>query len=276
MREYADKYIEQRLSIIPIAENKLPIGKWKTAQSEIQTSNGQFDNCYGLGMICGKVSGGIEVIDIDCKYDLTGTLYEDYLSKIDKTIFDKLVIQSTANNGYHFIYRCSEISGNKKLAKRTATKEENAEGDKIKVLFETRGEGGYIAIAPTPGYKFIQKHLHEIPEITPEERAILISIAIQFNQIKEETYHEDIFKAYNDRESAIDLLIKHGWQKKGTISDNILLKRPGKTKSRWSATYHIYKKWFTVFSTSTEFEDLKAYSPVAVLAKLEFNEDVFE
>lgn len=273
MKEHAFKYIEQRLSVIPIAKDKLPIGRWKIAQSEIQQPDNRFNDCYGIGVVCGKVSIGLECIDIDCKYDLTGTMYQDYVSKIDKSLIDKLVIQGTANKGYHIIYRCSEISGNKKLAQREATKEEKAKGDKIKVLFETRGEGGYIAVAPTPGYKFIQRHLHEIPVITPEERSVLLTTAIEFNQIEKDVYYEDIFKAYNEKEDAIEILVKHGWREKGVMGDNILLKRPGETKSKWSATYHSQKKWFTVFSTSTEFDELKAYSPVAVLAKLEFKDN---
>jgi hypothetical protein len=78
------------------------------------------------------------------------------------------------------------IEGNKKLAQRYATEEEQLLGDKIKVLIETRGEGGYLAIYPTPGYELIYGSFDNIQEITPEEREVLISTAIEFNEVIKE------------------------------------------------------------------------------------------
>ena len=141
-------------------------------------------------------------------------------------------------------------------------------------MIETRGEGGYIAVAPTPGYHFIQRHLHQIPRITIEERNYLLSAAIGFNQ-EEITYPEGegCFEAYNRDGDILGLLQKHGWQIKQDKGNHVLLKRPGSTDSKWSADYTRDKNWFTVFSTSTEFESLKAYRPAAVYCLLECKND---
>ena len=51
-----------------------------------------------VATIGGMISGGRVHIDFDTKYDLTGTLYEDYckcVNDIDSTIISKMVIVRT-------------------------------------------------------------------------------------------------------------------------------------------------------------------------------------
>ena len=262
MKDTAIKYHKLGLSVIPIGGSKIPIGEWKPNMTKLIEPGNTFYAAKGIGMVCGAVSGGIEVLDIDCKHDALGTIYERYRTQIDKTLFDKLVIQSTLNKGYHLIYSCDQITGNKKLAKQGK-----------EAVIETRGEGGYIAIYPTPGYKFIQKHLNEIPKITVEERNTLMSAAISLDETPEPEHQENCFKEYNENEDVLVLLQKHGCQIKQDKGEHVLLKRPGQTDSLWSADYLRSKKWFTVFSTSTEFESLKAYNPVSVFSMLECGND---
>ena len=62
------------MQFMPVKNNKQPIVKgW-------QTYNGKHDlkNCEAVGLVCGSLSGGLEVIDVDSKYDLSGTLFESY------------------------------------------------------------------------------------------------------------------------------------------------------------------------------------------------------
>src|SRR5690606_34767582 len=49
--------------------------------------------------------------------------------------------------------------------------------------------------------------------------------------------------------------------------------RPGQTTADTSGNFDRDKNWFSVFSTSTEFEPMKAYQPYAVFAILECNGD---
>lgn len=276
--EIANTYFKNGLSIIPVDDNKIPIGSWKKNTEILISPNSTFKNCAGIGLVCGKVSGQIEAIDIDEKYSLDGKLFNNYkklINEKDENLLRKLTVQKTPSNGYHFIYKCKEICGNKKLANRYTTDEEKIKqpNEKVKVLIETRGENGYIKIYPSPKYSIIYGKLDNINEITSEERGILLTSAIELNQI-ETTYPESdsCFDDYNKRGDTISLLIKHGWQIKRD-GNHVLLKRPGKSDSLWSADFTRDKNWFTVFTTSTEFESLKAYNPVSVYCLLECKND---
>lgn len=271
------------LQFMPIKTNKAPIyTEWQITKKKYDLSN-----CEAVGLVCGEISGNIEACDIDLKYDLTGNLFKEYkkaINSVDKTLLPKLVVQKTVSNGYHFIYRCEYIDGNKKLAQRYATAEESEKGEKVKVLLETRGEKGYIAVAPTHGYELVHGTFENIQTITVEQRNILFNVAYSFNEvIKEFVPAERIPKKqikglsppedYNDRGDVVGLLCKHGWKEVGTKGRKVLMQRPGDTKADHSGNYDTEKKWFSVFSTSTEFEAQKAYQPYAVYAVLECGGD---
>ena len=274
------------LQFMPIAENKLPIAKgWQNTKADYE-----YHNAKGIGLVCGKLSGNLEAIDIDCKYDLTGKLFEKYknaINAVDKSILKKLVVQETVSKGFHFIYRCEQIEGNKKLARREAVDQEKLKGDKVKVLIETRGEGGYIAVVPTKGYRIIYGSLSEIQTLTIDERDVLMSVAREFNECLEELKPANRekkkqikgltpFEDFNERGDVVALLESHGWKfvkKKG--SKNLML-RPGQTTSVTSGNFDESNNWFSVFSTSTEFDTDKAYLPYAVYATLETKGDFTE
>jgi len=71
------KLIDKGFSIIPLNSDKSPkLRTWTNSQKEAIKDLSVFtDN--NIGLVCGKVSGNILVIDVDCKYDLTGKLYSD-------------------------------------------------------------------------------------------------------------------------------------------------------------------------------------------------------
>jgi len=301
------------LQFMPVKENKQPIIKgWQTS-----IEKHDLGNCVGVGLVCGKVSGGIEVIDVDEKYSLDGKLFERYKKLIhgaDKDLLSKLVVQKTRGGGFHLIYRCSVIAGNLKLANRPTTKEEkeftykktyeaelsksvedqkakivaekSAANDKVRVLLETRGEGGYIMCFPSPGYEIIFGDYYSISEITPEQRETLHGIAMQFNSFVEEysvpkhktekTKGLSVFDDYNERGDVVALLQSHGWTVVTTKGKKTVFLRPGQTTSQSSGNFDHDKNWFSVFTTSTEFEPMKAYLPYAVFATLECNKDFSE
>ncbi len=159
----AYEYITNGICVIPTNENKIPcIKSWKKYQEEVITmeeAETGFELPYAktLSVVCGKSSQNLEVIDIDCKYDLTGKLFENYLKDIadnDQELHDSLLVIKTRSGGYHLYYRCEKIEGNQKLAQREATAEEMKlnPGDKVRVLIETRGQGGYVVAPPSEGY----------------------------------------------------------------------------------------------------------------------------
>ncbi|NQU34426.1 MAG: DUF3987 domain-containing protein [Bacteroidetes bacterium] len=290
----AKKYSESGLSVIPTNIDKASLIVWKPFQAERMTNgeltkNFKSPNIHGIAIICGPISGNLEVIDVDCKYDLTNNLWSDFQHLIEDNlseIYEKLVIAKTVNSGYHIYYKCDEIEGNKKLACRpTLDSERTNKHDSTKVLIETRGIGGYVISPPTKGYEIIQGSLTKIPTITAEQRKRVLSIARSFNtepmkkNLKKDIHSHSIkrssFDDYNERADIIQILEKHGWK---IINENdryFLFRRPGK-KGGISGTLSKNKRIFYVFSTSTQFESEKGYNPSQIYALLECDNDLSE
>lgn len=279
----AKEYLEAQLSVIPTKEDKRPaLPTWLPYQSqrlkedEVDTL---FKTAKGIGIICGAISGNLEVIDVDTKHDETGYLWEDLKTLLEDNLpdlYSSLVIAQTKSGGYHIYYRCSSINGNLKLSTKL-----NRE-----VLVETRGEGGYVIAPPTIGYKYIQGEPINIPTITLEERDIILSISRSFNEIDEvkpkvsttsaTTYNStglSPFEDYNQRGDIVGLLESKGWRVINQRGDRINLLRPGSTDSKTSGNYHTGLKVLRVFSSSTVFNPDKGYSPAMVFSLLECNED---
>jgi len=72
---------------IIIDANKRALVQWKQYQARICTPDEleqqrRSPRAHGEAVICGQISGGLEVIDVDAKYDLTGVLKEELLGAI--------------------------------------------------------------------------------------------------------------------------------------------------------------------------------------------------
>jgi hypothetical protein len=289
----AYKYISNNICVIATNAEKRAFLPWKKYQGTlitIEEAEQQFEhpNARSLAIVCGKPSGNLEVIDIDVKYDLSGSLYRDYSQAIqdnDQELFDRLMIVQTVSGGYHLYYRCPTISGNLKLANRETTKEERAidPNDKIRVLIETRGQGGYVLAPPSEGYRKISGD--SIPTITADEREMLLELARCFNMVVEQPakpgattaynakeFGLSPFEDYNRRADVVSLLAAHGWTIIRDNGDKVQMRRPGKDKGT-SGDYLRSRQWFAVFTTSSQFEPNKAYLPYAVFAMLECNGD---
>ena len=132
IQEAANRLAALNCSVIPVKFNKQPnVSSWKPFQEKIpdafQISDMFSKDTYGIAIIGGKVSGNLEAIDEDLKYDLTGTMHDDFVRQINAQapgLYEKLLIQKTTSGGHHFIYRCSVVEGNLKLSSRPATEEE--------------------------------------------------------------------------------------------------------------------------------------------------------
>lgn len=99
------KYLDYGVNAIAVNDKKQAIFPWKKYQTEKITKEElsaqmQDDRAKGVAIICGSISGGLEVIDIDTKYE-TFDLWEAIKSKIPKYIYDKLHIVNTKSNGKH-------------------------------------------------------------------------------------------------------------------------------------------------------------------------------
>ena len=270
-KEIARSYMAVGLNPLPIAKDeKRPLisdhNTVKVTEAEIE----EYD-WDAIGVSTGFVSGALEAIDFDLKNaDDPEKVMKIFKSKVPLELLNKLVVQQTQSGGYHMIYRCSEISSSKKLAK-------SADG---KAIIETRGEGGLIKCYPSEGYKLLQGSLESVPIIEPHERAVLFASATMLSQTivkdskkrqsNEDRKSFDKFPDYNnDIEIGIELLEKHGWTVWNEDNIWINLTRPEKDFGI-SAGYHKEGKFLYVFSSSQDtFEIEKPYNNHAIFAELE-------
>lgn len=271
-QEIAKKYLAVGLNPLPIVKGeKYPMVE--NHNSVKMTEETIMDYPYdAIGVSTGIISGGLEAIDFDLKNASDPkAVMKVFKSKVPKELLAKLVVQQTQSGGYHFIYRCEDISSSKQLAK-------NPEG---KAIIETRGEGGLIKCYPSEGYELLQGSFEHIPIITPEERLQLFVSAKMLNQIiKKEAMkrvsREDLayfkkFPEYNDdSDIGIDLLTQHGWTVHNEDSEWINLTRPNSKSGDIHAGYHKDGKFLYVFSTAQDtFEVEKPYNNHAIFAMLE-------
>jgi len=277
------KFIKQGLNIIPVSDKKIPsIKGWKKYQSEMVNLD-EMPEYDAVAVITGKVSGNLELIDIDQKYCLHGTLRDRYKQLVDDFspgLWDKLVECTTKGGGFHLVYRCEEIGTNVKLASRPSTPEELEEKkEKFKVLIETRAEGGYFLCKPTVGYDVVKNVLLDPPTISKEEREILLRAARALDEVplplwesqsKPQFNSEGIpsWEAFDDSDEWLNIMKSEGWSVQRETDTKIFLKRPGDSDSKYSGNFDKRHRLMRIFSSSTEFDNSRSYSPSAIFTVL--------
>jgi hypothetical protein len=266
------------LSIIPVNSNKIPIQPWKKYESKIAPVSYWHQHYLDqktVGVVCGKVSGNLEIIDIDVKNDPTKAIWDDYKKLIPPDLLKRLIIQTTPNYGFHLIFRCPDatIEPNQKLAHHS---------DKA-VIIETRGEGGYFCTSQTRN-KIVQgifnlKALEvDIPEITAQERNQLLEIARSLTRLfpskpdKPFHYSEPAINDFNAQFDIVTIFEKHDWQVVKDDGEKVHLLRDGSAATH-SGYYFKDTKTFFCFSTSTEFTPSKPYNNFQVFQLLEGKDD---
>lgn len=287
MLKAALSYIKNCVNVLATDSSKTAIHKWTRLQKEMITPDeikAQLSEpaAKGLAIICGAISGGLEVIDVDLKYDITKDLWDRLTAKLKEAeLFELFKISKTRNGGYHLLYRCEVIEGNQPLASRPKTEHEQKDSPSKKgiTLIETRGEAGYIVAPPSDGYEWVSGTLQVI---SIDQREMLFEICRSFNQVIEpprlsreaktdigKEYGLSPFEDFNKRGDVVSLLEKHGWSVVKTTDTKTVFKRPGNTDSKSSGDFNYEKNWFSVFTTNSVFEPNKAYLPYAVYAMLE-------
>ena len=274
-----------RLSIIPVSSQKIPFKSWTQYQSKIAPISEWHSHFYNqgtVGIITGKVSGNLEILDVDVKNDPTGTIYHEFRKLIPDELFSRLIVQTTPKKGFHLIYCCPDIiiEGNQKLALHS---------DKT-VIIETRGEGGYFCTSKInntvlQGQFDIENLNVNIPIITPEEREFLLetarSLTRYFTTITDKNnpknekpfvYTEPAINAFNNKYHGVDLFYKHGWSITNEDEQKYYLLRDGSSAAH-SGYYFKDSLTFFCFSSSTDFTPEKPYNNFQILQILEGKND---
>ena len=281
-REKAKAYLMAGLSVLPAnkAQKRPCLPQWNEFQTRLPTEEEVrrwfAEPREAQCLVCGKVSGNLEVID----FDNHGELYSKWKDAIPVDLLARLVIEQTQSGGYHVAYRCQdEVCGNIRLA-------QGERDGKKTTLVETRGEGGLILCAPGDGYTLVQGDYAHLPVLTKEERETLLNAAWKMNEKPEpgmpkptgcpaEHFENRPGDDFNARGDVRAVLQKHGWTSLGIQPDgNEYWRRPGKTEGN-SAT--LKDGVFYVFSSNADpFESNRPYNAFTAYTLLEHNGDFGE
>jgi hypothetical protein len=309
VRQAAILALGQGISVFPPREDgsKAPDGVWAHYQKRLPTlddihrwfgTKGEPKH-HGMGAICGGVSGNLETLE----FDRLGMAYEAFKQAARALGLGPLVdrlengyCERSPSGGVHWLYRCAEIGGNTMLAGYESDELDRFGKPVVKPIIETRGEGGYVILAPSNGkvhptggaYELLGGSLATIPTITPEERAALFALAQTFDERPEKPVStaernagkrsvggwDDVLSPiddYNERGDWTKLL--PDWTEVYERGDTKYLRRPGKQRGVSATLNRNGSGRLYVFSTSAGFEALKPYTKFAAYAHQEHQGD---
>lgn len=295
---------------------KRPMGEWKRFMIE-RPPRDLIKEFYtrheyqGVGIICGRISGNLEMLELEGR-----ATDSEKLAAVERECEARGVLglwHELLNDGYaewtpsagiHFVYRIADhpVPGNTKVARRLATPEELAENPdhKIKTLSETRGEGGYVIVAPSYGevhptgdsWNTFAGRIGAIPTIDWDRRSRLLeAIHAAIDEMPPEAEYVrpaaprlapmDATRPGDDfmmRTSWEEILEPLGWRVHHHTLKETFWTRPGKKrKDGWSATTGFAGSGLDdrlyVWSSSTEFDTEKPYTKFGAYAKLHHHGD---
>lgn len=166
-------------SVVPIRPDgqKRPYMAWSGLQQHRATADEVrmwFQGMYsdpGVAVICGKVSENLEMLELEGRaYNqenlllITTACYEAGVGDLWTLLLNGGYAETTPAGGLHLLYRITDhqVPPNERVASRPALPEEYTDQEQslaekngnwvpLRVLAETRGEGGYVIVAPSSG-----------------------------------------------------------------------------------------------------------------------------
>jgi hypothetical protein len=288
-------------SVVPVMADgsKRPgVGSWKEYQSKLPTADELqvwFKDAKGVGLITGQISQNLEMLELEGRAVADGmhTQIKEMAHEVGiDALWDRLntgYCEMTPSGGLHWLYRLNgSVPGNTKLARRPGP------GDTVDVLAETRGEGGFVVVAPTGGtchpsggvWQLISGSIETIPSLSLEERETIHSLFKYFDQLPKaavlasevssgsrEENRELPGDDYNAKTSWDEILLPLGWSKVFTNKGTTAWRRPGKSEGISATTGFDGTDFFYCFSTSTIFDAERAYSKFAAYTLVEHGGD---
>lgn len=252
------------VSVIPILANgtKRAAVEWKQYQSQIASEEqlrSWFEKSdYGLAVICGRVSGGLEMVELE------GRVVEDssLLIRLDDALIAHRVDQIwsllenaykewTPSGGVHLFYHLDgPVPGNTKIA--NVPEYNDKLGRDVPVCrAETRGEGGYVIVAPSSGavhasgsaWSLLRGSISQIVTIDMDQRATMhraIRAGLDEMPVDEPTVLNSMRLSIDVGEGIrpgdawaastpwCDVIEPWGWRLSHRVGDNEYWVRPGK------------------------------------------------
>jgi hypothetical protein len=302
----ARTWYDAGFAVIPSHEDggKRPMGRWKDytvtrpTWQEIEgwLSTGRYS---GIGVICGAVSGNAELIEIEGP---SGKAIErlgrvmarageagmgDLLSRVARGCSEE-----SAGGGLHLFIRVSDgpALGNRKLAFEGQAQDR-------KVVAETRGEGGFVIVAPTPGrnghaqgthYIFLQGSSPAgVPTLTSKERDEIHHLLtwaldepdtasrITSTSTGANSTEPGAFDEYRQRTTWRDILAPAGWREGFTDADGRThWTRPGGQSFEGTSATTLEDGPLYVFSTNAGLPTEQGLSKATVYALLHHDGDL--
>ena len=293
-------------SVIPVKPDgkKRPAIRWKEFQqrrpSAHEVETWFSDGLNGIGLVCGSVSGGLELLELEgraLKADMLTRLAQAFADHDKADLWARITtgyMEASPSGGVHIIFRVTGPAlGNTKLAMA-------ADGQ---VAIETRGEGGYTIVAPTPGtchpsgrgWVAITGTPDTVATITADERDAIHAIAATCDQMPH-TPTPAVARAlpapptpgeggrpgdaFNATASWDDILTPAGWQRVRRDGQGWDWVRPGKkaadgiSATTGTATDGVDRLY--VFTTSTDFDTERPYDKFSAWSVLNTGGDMSE
>jgi putative DNA primase/helicase len=252
----------------------------------------------GVGLICGKVSGGLEMLELEGRAITEGAyerlfpvLREVGVLDIWKRLLDGYA-EDTPGGGIHLLYRIADhdVPGNTKVASRP-TRPHELTDERIRVLAETRGEGGFVIVAPSSGSTHPTgkpwtlcngSRYGRVPTLTWEERCALHRV---IRAVLDETPElgprsppqaGEAGDRPGDHWAAkttwVEILEPHGWRWVYQRGGMDFWRRPGKERGISARTGGAFDGLY-VWSSSTEFDTEVSITKFRAYAVLEHRGD---
>jgi len=297
------------LCVLPVATDgskKPGVPSWRQYQHARPTREQivrWFDTTqHGLGVVCGAISGNLEMLELEGR-----AVAEGYVTLIAARarltgltdLWAKVAHgyrENTPSGGVHLLYHVTgDVAPNTKFARRPSTPDEleTYPDQKIQVLIETRGEGGWVVTAPSNGrchptggaWQIAEGNPATIPTVTTDERDALHDLMRSFDQMprpdpsptpRTSGMLSDRLSPgddYNQRATWEQILEPYGWRRIFRHGQTTHWCRPGKTHGTSATTGHSDADCLYVFSTSTEFESETSYTKFGAYALLEHRGD---
>ncbi len=243
----------------------------------------------GIAVICGPVSGGIEMVEIEGRArDLLPKL-RDHAQQLGVLhLLERLsrgFTEESPSGGLHFLMR---VVDGPATTRKLASRPDPDSPDGVLVLAETKGAGGITVAFPSAGrthksgrpYRLLRGGPETIADFTVAERDALYAAFASLDEMpppvqpaspRPPRLHAvaqrpgDVSPGddFNQRTSWDDLLLPMGWTCCGPRGDRRQWRRPGKADGISATTSG---EVFYAFSTSTNLPTGKGLSKFAVYA----------